>query len=312
MSRSVDETGPSQGAQRCELRATAASIQLASSPIIPENVIALRPRCRLKPPLDHNAGLLTIEAGVAALETAPAGGRRQILDFLLPGEGVPAAIVRNGSAYFLRAITDTSISFGELEENGGQQHFTALLAQFKLHTDRCNLHRIVIGQLDTEARVATFLLGLAMRAGGALRTNTALELPMSRDDIADHLCINPDTLSRIMMRLESAGVIRRINRHSIVLCSPEELGRHTPLKMQSLMAASGRSTTGNSAAVPGAADRRDADTPDLMRRAGDRGGRAGLQTNHQDMLNSPGDPESPSDAEQNSIHEFRGIALRRV
>lgn len=87
----------------------------------------------------------------------------------------------------------------------------------------------MIGQLDTESRVASFLLSLALRRGEALGATHLLELPMSRDDIADYLAISHDTLSRMMMRFEMMGLIRRVNRHSVHLADIEGLGRRTPI-----------------------------------------------------------------------------------
>jgi CRP-like cAMP-binding protein len=211
--------------------------------------IELRARGRLKPSPEHQACLLTVEEGVVALETSPAGGRRQILEFLLAGDVLPAATIGIHAAYFLRAISDASLVVSVSSDHGGTESVDALIKQFKAHADRCNLHRIIIGQLDTQARVATFLLAQALRANGALKSNMRLELPMSRDDIADHLSINPDTLSRIMMRFENAAIIRRINRHAITLITPDELGEHTPLSPQFLTLALGKGATGNREAV---------------------------------------------------------------
>ena len=53
---------------------------------------------------------------------------------------------------------------------------------------------------------------------------------MSRDDIADHLVMNPDTVSRLMMRLAGKGLLERINRHSVKLLDVAQLGARTPLR----------------------------------------------------------------------------------
>jgi hypothetical protein len=53
---------------------------------------------------------------------------------------------------------------------------------------------------------------------------------MSRDDIADYLAMNPDTLSRIMMRLEALRIVRRLNRHLLNLIDAEKLGLLSPIR----------------------------------------------------------------------------------
>jgi CRP/FNR family transcriptional regulator len=71
---------------------------------------------------------------------------------------------------------------------------------------------------------------LALRCYPALGSNLLLPLPMSRDDIADYLAMNSDTLSRIMMRLESLKIIRRLNRHAVNLIDPQRLGQLSPIR----------------------------------------------------------------------------------
>ncbi len=52
---------------------------------------------------------------------------------------------------------------------------------------------------------------------------------MSRDDIADYVAVNHDTLSRVMMRLETLGLIQRINRHTVRIANIEKLSQLTPI-----------------------------------------------------------------------------------
>jgi CRP-like cAMP-binding protein len=79
------------------------------------------------------------------------------------------------------------------------------------------IHDVVIGRLTGLERLATFLIAFATQLGAAPGSRADLTLPMSRSDIADHLSLNPDTLSRLMTELQSAGLIElRGPRHVII------------------------------------------------------------------------------------------------
>ena len=97
----------------------------------------------------------------------------------------------------------------------GHDYWSFLNAQCMYQLARANIHQLMIGRLETEQRVASFILDLALRA---LREDTpeiSVALPMSRTDIANYLVINCDTLSRTMMRFCDCGLLERENRHAI-------------------------------------------------------------------------------------------------
>jgi CRP/FNR family transcriptional regulator len=162
----------------------------------------------------------------------PDGGRRQILDFLMPGDAIPASVGVTCPGFFLRALTKATLEGRSSAAAGSSQctlESTTLLIEICSHLMRRNLHQIMIGQLDTMSRVSSFLLMLALRCCEAHRANSLLPLPMSRNDIADYLAMNPDTLSRIMMRLEALRIIRRLNRHSVKLIDERKLRQLSPI-----------------------------------------------------------------------------------
>jgi CRP-like cAMP-binding protein len=108
--------------------------------------------------------------------------------------------------------------------------FDALLKQVHRQLSRLGVNQMIVGQPEAEARVAAFVMVQALRtADGHMRNGMAVPLPMSRDDVANHLAINRDTLSRIMMRYEHHGVIERVNRHLIMVQDVDALSRHTAM-----------------------------------------------------------------------------------
>lgn len=75
-------------------------------------------------------------------------------------------------------------------------------------------------RLGADERVADFLAALA--AGGG---DGWIPIPMSRLDIADHLGMTLETVSRVLHRLARAGTIRLNGAHRFCIRSPGALAR---------------------------------------------------------------------------------------
>ena len=133
-------------------------------------------------------------------------GRRQIGAFYLPGDifGVEAGELHLSSA---EAVCDAQIlvvkrsavmARAEHEKDLAKQLWTLTVRELQ----RLQEHSLVLIK-SAEERVAGFLLEMAGRnAGGA-----AIELPMSRQDIADYLGLTIETVSRTFTQLVQAGTI---------------------------------------------------------------------------------------------------------
>ena len=137
----------------------------------------------------------------------------------------------------MRAITKTALIAVEPPDTyhalSVHDYWTFLMGQCFKQFARVNLHQLMIGRLETEARVASFLLALALRN---VRDQTlddkapvTVALPMSRVDIANYLVINCDTLSSTMMRLGEQGLIERLSRHAIRVTDVDALMRASPI-----------------------------------------------------------------------------------
>jgi len=72
---------------------------------------------------------------------------------------------------------------------------------------------------SAEERVACFLLEMAER----LSTTEAVELPMSRQDIADYLGLTIETVSRTLTHLEAKATIALPTSRRVVLCNRKAL-----------------------------------------------------------------------------------------
>lgn len=82
----------------------------------------------------------------------------------------------------------------------GGELMTSVLASL----DRARDHLVLLGRKSAREKIATFLLNTAER----LSASDSFELPMQRGDIADHLGLTIETVSRTLTRMARDGMIR--------------------------------------------------------------------------------------------------------
>jgi CRP/FNR family nitrogen fixation transcriptional regulator len=84
-------------------------------------------------------------------------------------------------------------------------------------------HLVLLGRKTAQERIATFLVEMAERTA---EEDGEVALPMSRYDIADHLGLTIETVSRTLTQLERQGVIALPSqRRTIVLRDKAALRR---------------------------------------------------------------------------------------
>ncbi len=134
-------------------------------------------------------------------------GRRQIDGFHLPGDifGLEAGAARRTGA---DALVDTTLAAFRRSDRDALTGGAGALAQEVVAAmlralERAQDQMMLLGRKTARERVASFLLGLAERAG----TDGTIVLPMSRTDIADHLGLTIESVSRTLTQLERDGVI---------------------------------------------------------------------------------------------------------
>ena len=151
-------------------------------------------------------------------------GRRQIGGFHLAGDmfGFESGDEHTFSA---EAITDCKILVIRrsavialaARDNDIAQRMWALTAR---ELQRVQDHIMVLIK-SAQERVAGFLLEMAERAAGG----GAVELPMSRQDIADYLGLTIETVSRTLTQLEKTAAIELPSSRRIVLRNRSALSR---------------------------------------------------------------------------------------
>jgi CRP/FNR family nitrogen fixation transcriptional regulator len=86
---------------------------------------------------------------------------------------------------------------------------------------RAQNHMLLLGRKSALEKIATFLLDMAERTAD----DDALDLPMSRTDIADHLGLTIETVSRSFTQLERQGLIELPSARHVVLSNRAALER---------------------------------------------------------------------------------------
>jgi CRP/FNR family nitrogen fixation transcriptional regulator len=150
-------------------------------------------------------------------------GRRQIEEFHLAGEyfGLEtgadhtstAEAVGSATVLLIRRSTLTDLASRDLTVSG------RLLELTMKGLRRTQDHVIMLGRKGACERVAAFLLDFAKRTSAA----GSIQLPMSRQDIADYLGLTIETVSRTLSQFESEGVIALPDRRSVTVVAGRRL-----------------------------------------------------------------------------------------
>ncbi len=153
-----------------------------------------------------------------------ADGRRQIAGFHLPGDifGSQLAEVHALSAEAVADAKVLVVKRSALTALAGRDAAVAReLFSLTSRELRRMQERILLLVKSAQESVASFLLEMAERASAG---NT-VELPMSRQDIADYLGLTIETVSRTLTTLEGAAAIEVPTSRCIVLRNRSALNR---------------------------------------------------------------------------------------
>jgi CRP/FNR family nitrogen fixation transcriptional regulator len=148
-------------------------------------------------------------------------GRRQIMAFYLPGD-VFGAETGDWHTLSAEAVCPAEITVvrRSLLQRAASQDVRAARRWLELTSNdlrRAHEHALILGRKGAGERVAAFLLQFADR----LVQGEELDLPMSRADIADHLGLTIETVSRAFSEMERQSAISLpSSRHVVVRSRP--------------------------------------------------------------------------------------------
>jgi len=163
--------------------------------------------------LDHFSSIVT---GCATMSRTLEDGRRQTVGLLLPSDfiGRPG---RGQSAFDVQALGPVTLcrferhSFERLVRE--TPHIASRLMTMSLdELDAARDWAVVLGRMTAREKLAAFLVSLARRlaqgAGGHWPSgDVTMQLPLTREELADHLGLTIETTSRQMTALRKDGLI---------------------------------------------------------------------------------------------------------
>ena len=175
---------------------------------------------------DRAAFFYRVVSGAIRTSKLLSDGRRQIDAFHLPGDifGIEGGDEHRFSAEAVGDATVVAYRRSSLDGLSGVDGTFAsqVVAAMMRSLERAQNHMLLLGRKTAMEKIATFLMDLAER----LADHDSIDLPMSRTDIADHLGLTIETVSRSLTQLEREGIIELpTHRRSIVLRNKAALRR---------------------------------------------------------------------------------------
>ena len=137
-------------------------------------------------------------------------GREQVLGFHFPGEIIGLSAIENErypcNAVALHTVALCRFSFSRIAVLAAR--LPGLQKQlFRLMSRDIGNAMLLAGDHSADERLAAFLILLSRRLTAVGHSGLRLHLMMPRTDIANYLRLAPETISRVLRRLQDEGMI---------------------------------------------------------------------------------------------------------
>src|SRR3954466_4551893 len=164
-----------------------------------------------------------LESGWVARTRKTEDGRRQIMMVFLPGDlmGIKSMLLER-QPDTIECLTDARVRMIDHErllELVAHDAAVAMRVMFQLAEDERRLHNWIaaLGRGHADERIATLLLDLRGRLSRAgLEAGEGFRLPMTQQEIADHLGLTLVHVNRVLRRFREAGVVT-VNRGAVTI-----------------------------------------------------------------------------------------------
>lgn len=174
--------------------------------------------------------IYVIRSGFLKTVSVDAAGSECVLGFPMGGDVIGLDGVDSGRYTADVVALDMSnvavIPFARLAQLGHEFPCIERLLYSTFSRELVHKHRMVclLGALSAEARLASFLLGLADHFGKLGYSRTSFTLRMTRQEIGSHLGLKLETVSRTLSAFAMAGLIE-VDRRAVTLCDVDRLRR---------------------------------------------------------------------------------------
>ncbi|MDI9246726.1 fumarate/nitrate reduction transcriptional regulator Fnr [Marinobacter sp. CHS3-4] len=168
---------------------------------------------------DRFKSCFVVQGGAVKTFIVTEDGEKQVTGFYLPGEMVALDSINTDyyscSAEALERSSLCEIPLDRFAEHtlripGLQHHFFQLMSQEIQKSQRMT---VLLNRKTADERLATFLLSLSKRFGRRHMSATQFRLPMTRNDIANHLGLAVETVSRVLTRLQKQKLVQFQGRY---------------------------------------------------------------------------------------------------
>lgn len=163
---------------------------------------------------EESKTVYVLESGWIARTRVIEDGRRQIVVVFLPGDLMAVkSMLLERQPDTIECLTDVrvrTIHHQRLLELLARDHAAGVRIMFQLGEDERRLHNWVaaLGKGNAEERIATLLLDLRGRLFQAgLAGGDGFRMPMTQQQIADHLGLTLVHVNRVLRRLREAGIV---------------------------------------------------------------------------------------------------------
>ncbi len=179
---------------------------------------------------DPARSVYSITEGLLRLTKMLPDGRRQVADFLFPGDFLGLTL-EDGHAFSAEAVTPAQVCLFSAARfqafAGAHPHLERRLYVLAAHELAATRQQVLrLGRKSATERIASFLLMLASHNCPGPCGNgdgKMLFLPMSRTDIADYLGLRIETVSREFSHLKADKIIRLVSTQQVEILDEARL-----------------------------------------------------------------------------------------
>ena len=174
---------------------------------------------------DPFTAIAAVRTGTVKTYHIDRDGHEQVLGFHLPGEVIGLNAIHDDrypcNAVALDTVMLCRFSFPMMATlasrmPGLQRHLFNLLSQ------DIGKASLLAGSFTADERLAAFIVMLSRRFAERGFSPTRMRLTMARTDIANYLRLAPETVSRVLRRLQDEGVLK-VDRRDMEILRPEAM-----------------------------------------------------------------------------------------